>query len=174
MATDIKDLWIGDLVVLSASGREGKFAGISLDGRARIDVLGKIILVKANQISLKPITDAFPDHLLTDLLEDRSVSTKSNNIFKVKVGHSIDLHIDKLAPEMTNDFPGKIIEFQLLTCKKFIDEALRLRHPVITIIHGKGQGVLKKEVEALIQSYTSARFKISKNDGGAIEVWFDG
>ncbi len=166
----IKDLWVGDWVVLETSQRVGKYVGMAPDGRARIQIGDKIVLVKEGSLTLKPEVEGFPDHLLADFLEDKQ-SIGSPKPIKVKFEHTIDLHIDKLAPDMTNDFPGRIIEFQLAKCREFVQEAIRLRYPHITIIHGKGQGVLKKEVEALLNSYHEARFKVSKNDGGAIEVW---
>jgi dsDNA-specific endonuclease/ATPase MutS2 len=166
----IKDLWVGDFVILSASKRIGKFVSVSGDGRGRFEVGDKIVLVAEGSFVLKPEEDNFPNHLLNDFLEDKA-QTATRKAVKVKFDHTIDLHIDKLAPELTNDFPGRIIEYQLSKCKQFIEEAIRLRYPHITIIHGKGQGVLKKEVEALLGSYPESRFQVSKNDGGALEVW---
>ena len=124
MPIDINDLWIGDLVILAKSGREGKFSGKAADGRARIAIDQKILLVPIDHLSLKPIIDTFPDHLLDNLLEDISPVRSQSNPLKIKVNHTIDLHIDKLNPEMTNNFPGKIIEFQLAQCKIFIEDAL--------------------------------------------------
>ena len=166
---DIKSLWIGDLLKTS-SGKIVKFEGIAGDGRARVNYLGKILLVDANNISLEKEEDDFPHHLLQDFLEDKLAKEKSKPL-KIKINNTLDLHIEVLAPEMKNDYPGRIIEYQMLRCKQFIEDAITRRLPHITIIHGKGTGTLKNEVESLLRSYHEMRFQVSKNDGGAIDVW---
>jgi hypothetical protein len=148
---------------------------MSVDGRARIQSEGKVFLVAGENLKLKPEADSFPHHLLDNLIEDTTSSflkqeqktSKSPNL-----PNSIDLHIEVLAPQMTGMPAGSIIEYQLEACKNFIMASIAANKQHVTIIHGKGQGVLKREVEALLATFgQQARFKIPKNDGGAVEVW---
>jgi DNA-nicking Smr family endonuclease len=167
----LKDLWVGDQLLLKSSGRVGKFVSIAVDGRARIDISGKIVLSTPDNLEVYEEKDGFPDHLLQDLLEDRNKAQPQTQPLKIKINHTIDLHIEKLSPNFREDVPGQIIDYQMKACKAFVEEAIARKLPHITIIHGKGQGILKTEVESLLKSYNVARFLVSKNQGGALEVW---
>ena len=90
MIDDLKDLWIGDKLLIKSSMRSGTFAGISSDGRARILIDGKVILVKATNIELVPEPN-FQNYELMDASEDQKKSFKSLN---PHTNAMIDLHID--------------------------------------------------------------------------------
>lgn len=47
----------------------------------------------------------------------RIKTLKTKTPLKIKFEHTLDLHVDKLAPHMENDIPGRIIEFQLQKVK---------------------------------------------------------
>ena len=73
---------------------------------------------------------------------------------------------------MENQLPRYILEFQKQKCLEFIQYAITKNYPVIHIIHGKGQGVLKSEIEHMLKQYNHVvKWTFSKNDGGAVEVW---
>ncbi|HMU04390.1 MAG TPA: Smr/MutS family protein, partial [Saprospiraceae bacterium] len=91
----------------------------------------------------------------------------------IKFDHTLDLHLEKLAPHMQNELPARILEFQVQKSEVFIREAISKKYPHITIIHGKGAGVLKEQIEAQLKGFPQVRFTFSKNGGGAVEVWLD-
>ncbi|MCZ2101097.1 MAG: Smr/MutS family protein [Chitinophagales bacterium] len=168
---DLKLLWIGDTVKIISSGRVGKFEGLNKEGKARIAVQEKVFLATAN--NLEKLEDEKPyefdiDHFLE---EEKQKEQKQKTPLKIKLNNLLDLHIDKLAPHMVNELPQRILEFQLAESEKFIKEAIRLNYPQITIIHGKGQGVLKEAITHQLGGFSQVRFTFTKNQGGAVEIW---
>ena len=69
--------------------------------------------------------------------------------------------------------PARIIAFQLDKCKAFIQHAIDARMNIITIIHGKGEGVLRAEVHHLARLFDEVKFVIPKENSGATEVWLE-
>jgi hypothetical protein len=169
---DLQSLWIGDLL-LTKSQKIVRYEGKHVDGRARVKFGDKILLVHASQLDIYHEKEDFPHHLIENLLEDSNFSQEEARKVNQKLKTQIDLHIDVLAPEMREDYPGKILEYQILKCKEFIDQAIASRYSQITVIHGKGKGALKLEVLALVSKYPQIRFTISKHQDGAVELWID-
>ncbi len=168
---DLNSLWIGDLVQVVSSGRQGKFEGLNKEGKARVSIDDKIFLVTDN--NLRPVSEKeyFPD--IHEFLQNDSQQDKKSEPLKIKFDHTIDLHLEKLAPHMQNELPARILEFQVQKSEAFIKDAISKKYPHITIIHGKGEGVLKAQIEEQLKSFTQVRFTFSKNGGGAVEVWLD-
>lgn len=158
---DINELWIGDLVQILSSGKQGKFMGKSKDGRARVAFQDKILLVKGS--NLQTYEEVIPDDLEglieNDVPKTTSTTTKFNPI--------LDLHIEKLNPTIRNSQPEHILNFQLKTCENFIEKAIELGKSNITIIHGRGSGRLKAEVIHLLGYYDRVMMIESANNGGA-------
>ena len=155
--------WIGDRVVLKKSGRQGTFEGISAGGKARIKVGDKVILTTADNIN-----------------EIKEVTSKSLNLEEEeKVHHhgfqefvpEIDLHIEVLDPTLKNQVPQMILSRQVSACRDYIARAISLRRREITIIHGKGMGQLKLEVESLLAGFDEVIDMRSTHDGGATIVF---
>lgn len=166
---NLKTLWIGEKILIKSSGKSGTFEGIGKDGKARILTGGKILLVTETNIEVLPEAEYFPD-INNMLVEDERKHPKPTSL-KITFDHTLDLHIDKLAPHMENEMPARILEFQLQKSESFIKEAIKLNYPHITIIHGKGQGVLKQAIEHQLGQFSQVKFTFSKNGGGAVEVW---
>ena len=165
----LKDLWVGESVLIRSSGKTGKFEGINKEGKARIRVESKILLVTGDNLDVVPEIEHFPD--IHDFLNAENKSENKTKPLKIKFDHTLDLHIDKLAPHMENELPARIMEYQLRKSDLFIREAIDKNYPHITIIHGKGQGVLKEAIEHQLNEFHQIRFTFSKNGGGAVEVW---
>jgi len=125
---ELANLWIGDAVRLKSSGRTGRFAGVNADGKARIDIEGKVILSGAANLELVPETQHYTD-------------------------------IDR------------ILEYQLTQSESFMRQAIEQKMPHVTIIHGKGQGVLREAVEQQVRQFSQVKITFSKNGGGALEIW---
>ena len=170
---DLKDLWIGDRVRLISSGREGRFEGLNSDGKARIKVGQAVIITNERNLEMVPEKEVFPD--IDKILQEEEnlrISTPKSpgkaNIYKDSV---LDLHIEKLAPQMKGESSGRIMEYQLRESEVFIKSAIAKGNPHITIIHGKGQGILKEAIEHQLKLFPEVKITFSKNGGGAVEVW---
>ena len=85
---------------------------------------------------------------------------------------SIDLHMEVLNPSLQHGRPERIVDIQIKAAKEFIDKSIAHGTKQILIIHGKGEGVLKSEIDHLLSLYDEVKFTFSKNNGGATEVWF--
>ncbi|MFZ1749602.1 MAG: Smr/MutS family protein [Saprospiraceae bacterium] len=167
---NINDLWIGDRVTIKSSGREGVFVGIHQQGKARIKVNDKILLIQPHNLELISEKEYFFD-IDQYLKEDEAPKKPTARATKGNIGHSIDLHIEVLAPHMTHDKPAFILEYQLKMSQEFIRESIARKSSHITIIHGKGQGVLKTAIEHQLSLVDQVKITFSKHGGGAIEVW---
>jgi dsDNA-specific endonuclease/ATPase MutS2 len=172
---DPKELWIGDLLFLTKSGRIGKFAGLSPDGKIRVDCGDKIVKAapKAIQIHHEPKIDYALLEITKESPTDKKKVNKTINVINNALETFIDLHIEVLAPELKNEPNGKIVEFQLEASRRFIENALTSRKYSIKIIHGKGQGVLKREIHGLLQTISGVKLFTESSDGGSTEVWLD-
>jgi dsDNA-specific endonuclease/ATPase MutS2 len=162
----ISELWIGDLLKLKRSGRIGKFAGISSEQKIKVKVDGKIILTTPGNLEHAP-----DNHSETEskFIPRPSISKQTPN----SIDNVIDLHMDVLNPSMVHARPERIIDYQVNAAENFIKSAIEKQLPKIEIIHGKGAGVLKMEVEHLIHLYSDhikAQFPLNK--GGSVELWF--
>ncbi len=167
---NLKDLWVGDTVKMKASGKTGKFLGINADGKARIQSEGKIILTLAQNLELIPEKELQFD-IDEFLKRDHDASQATLEPLKIKFDHTLDLHINKLAPHLENEVSPRILEYQLQQSEIFIKNAIEKKYPHITIIHGKGQGVLKQAIEHQLSLFHQVKITFSKNGGGAVEVW---
>lgn len=163
----LTDLWVGDQVILVNSGRKGRYEGRDKNGRIRVNIGGKVILTTIKNLQIAP--EEKPPLFDFDE-EDIDTPKLKPNIGQYK--KSIDLHIETLAPERKNDLPGQILEFQLQECQRFIRHAINKKFPHVTIIHGKGEGVLKSEVDMLLHEFKEFNLKYTVNNGGATEVYF--
>ena len=164
---NLDDLWIGDLLVILKSGKEGTFQGIHREkAKARVQVGEKIILVSPQNLSLAPEKKY---NKLEELGFDTPSSPSSLMQERLDFDSVIDLHMEKLQPSKKNDNPIAILEFQLRKLREFIDRAIELKLPKITVIHGKGTGALKMETFNILDSYSEKKsYHPINNEGGVI------
>tara|TARA_B100001758_G_scaffold247942_1_gene268829 strand:+ start:37495 stop:38001 length:507 start_codon:yes stop_codon:yes gene_type:complete len=80
----------------------------------------------------------------------------------------VDLHIELLTTDYHNMSNIEIVQLQLDVCEKNIHKALHSNFTSLQIIHGIGEGTLRKEVHNILREY-KLRFYLSQ-DGGATEV----
>ncbi len=161
---ELSEYWIGDRVKLKESNRTGTFEGISPSGKAQIKVDEKIILSAADNIEELEEEDtrklAFPEEKKVDHVDVQQFNPE------------IDLHIEVLDPTLKNEIPQMIINKQVSACKNHIEQAISLGRREITIIHGKGLGQLKLEVDSLLASYDQVLYTKVIHQGGATAVGF--
>jgi hypothetical protein len=165
---NLDDLWIGDVLRILSTGQVGVFNGLTVD-RLAIIKSDKGVIHHISGGDLELYTE--PEKLLDLVFEDdlphakQSISTFDSN-------DTIDLHYDSLT-QYHHHKRGNILDFQLEKCNDFIVKSLTAGTPYIRIIHGKGEGILKKAVETLLKKYSSQISLSSAHyDGASIDVWF--
>jgi len=168
MSLKKSDLWIGDRLEDRKTGKIGTLVGLGSENNVQIDFMGTIMLV---DLSLLKMAADVSETSKLDLIKDIT-SLKSNHKIINDFKSEVDLHIEKLRPDLAHANVDRIRDVQVAACKKFIEEAIQHKLGIVKIIHGKGRGVLKNEVLHLVKLSDHYHFHTSANDGGAIEVWF--
>jgi len=163
------DFWIGDWVKDPKTGLIGKYEG-KIDFQAKINVQGKFYFVKESDLTI--LTDAQIEKHLEKKKKSTSNKKKTAPGRKKTLNfeNSLDLHIEKLAPHLVGKRAELIVVHQIQKCRSFIFEAIKRKQISITIIHGKGTGALKMEVEHLLMEFDEVYFTKSINNGGGIEL----
>ncbi len=150
-----------------SSGRIGKFEG-EVNGKAKVKVNDKLLLVAVNDLKLLDEKDVPKATIPTSKIKHYG-KVKSK---KINFDLPLDLHIEKLAPSMINQRTEIILNYQIKSAKEFIEKAIEKRRATITIIHGKGIGALKMEIDYLLNQYPEVYFRKTVNNGGAVEIIF--
>ena len=106
-----------------------------------------------------------------DLSNDKDVSADSENIKKVANNLNVvklDLHIENLSSDYQMMTNFEIIQIQIKKCEDLIMKSLNSHVHKLIIVHGIGEGVLKKEVHELLDRYELRYFE--SLNGGSTEV----
>jgi dsDNA-specific endonuclease/ATPase MutS2 len=167
---NLDELWIGDWVRIINKNLSGTYEGRTSAGKAKVKTQKLIVLVEASNIVKIPDPE-----VEQDIKKDLSDFREPSKIVKASEFITfLDLHIEKLNPNMVNSLPERILDIQIQSCVAYVEQAIDLHIPIVTIIHGKGTGLLKAEVEHILADYKeNIRFTFDKNNGGAVEVWFN-
>lgn len=155
----LEDLWIGDGIMSTKSGKKGTFEGIA-KGKVRMKVGKKIFLVNPNYLVLHEVK-------IAKKIKDNTAEKYQEEAFS---GDVIDLHIDNLNHAMSNANPIHILDYQIRKCNAFLDYMIKKRKLRAVIIHGIGTGQLKSEVINLIKSKPEVQQFSEINNGGAQEI----
>jgi len=159
---NLKDIWIGEIVQIISSGRTGFFEGLNKEGKARINSKGKIYLATAKNLRLYKSAQS-QDHWVTE--EDQPVKKSISDFVK-----TLDLHIEKLRPDLETALPERILDYQVKAFENYLEEALSLGINTVTIVHGKGKGILKQSILALIKNDKRIKLHTEIHAGGALEL----
>jgi len=159
---DSAKLWIGDLVKLKKSGRNGKYEGDKV-GKARVNINGKIVITPYSNLELFIAAE-------TDI--DLGLEFQTPISKPIPFDSILDLHVEKLNPLLEGNRPERIRDYQIEAAKSYIEKAIKRRHYQIEIIHGKGTGVLKSEVHHLLSLYSEVKYHLPTRNGGGTEVLF--
>ncbi len=111
-----------------------------------------------------------------DIQPQKKYNTPTFKSDKVERGvPEFDLHIEKLVKNSRGMSNYDILTIQTETAKRHIEFSMRNRIPKIVFIHGVGEGVLKAELDFMLNRYEGISFQdanYQKYGLGATEVYF--
>lgn len=126
---------------------DGTFVIEDEDGFRRKLNAGEICKIHAEDIPV----DLIPDE--KDAVSGkRSGTNRNNGIWE------IDLHIDALLDSMEGMTNHDIVQYQMRSLKRFLEDAKAKKARRILIIHGVGEGVLRREVHDYLRGIDGAVF----------------
>ncbi|HQU52004.1 MAG TPA: Smr/MutS family protein [Saprospiraceae bacterium] len=170
MGIDLKKLWVGDLVWIKSLQQQGTYRGLHHTNKAIVLIGDTLIMVAGTDLELLP--EEVDDGTDPFLLELQKEIPKEHPEW-MNFSRSLDLHLEAINPGLEHASPSRALTFQIEQAKKYLERAIKLKIPSVVIIHGKGTGVLKMELEHLLGAYSAIRHFHSINEGGALEIWFD-
>jgi hypothetical protein len=93
-----------------------------------------------------------------------------------KTVHEIDLHIEKLSADCKRMGASEILYIQLTEFRKALDLAIATHQHALIIIHGIGKGVLKNEINTILDQTNGIHKYVNEYDirygYGATKVFF--
>jgi DNA-nicking Smr family endonuclease len=162
----IDDYWIGDRVWIAHlhcegifEGTQGEMAVVKVKGRKELVAFPE--LTRLDEPAHEPGVD--PDDY-----SGRQVGKFSD----ISLDDTLDLHIDTLNPGLIHAGPEQILAHQRIRLKDYIRKAIDQRKYKVTIIHGKGEGVLRSEVLHMLAGMAEIERVQHELHGGAVVVFF--
>jgi dsDNA-specific endonuclease/ATPase MutS2 len=160
----------GDFVSVIDNDINGKIINIQGNRITIEDEFGFPYYYNANQIILrKPLEEILSEKVIhKDKITKKSKRSRRNKIDFLE----IDLHIHQITNTNRNMSNHDILTYQLHHAKNKMQEAIKKRIPKVIYIHGKGKGVLKKELQKMLRQFPVEIRDASyeKYGFGAIEV----
>lgn len=166
---DWETLWVGDDLWDKEYKRLVKFKSKNAN-IVEVNYQEQLFISNVNQLRLPTDQELYVANDIAEIDMPSIQKMKSNT---KDPGKTIDLHLDQLPDYIQQADPTRLLDLKIKHCKNYIGAALENHHKIITIIHGKGTGILKQEVLAMLNNMEKIRFVIPTQDGGATEVWFD-
>lgn len=166
-----EDHWIGDWVIVTSSHHQGKYAGLSKNGKANIHVgMQSMLEVDFEDISLAEEPNSYDQqNQVTVGLEDTTSSKAKKK--KTSFTDRLDLHFEVLQSIEKKELHEHILEFQLRVCSDFIKFNIQKKRKILHVVHGKGDGTLKREVERLLQSFPEVTLIVPRVHNGSLDIW---
>jgi dsDNA-specific endonuclease/ATPase MutS2 len=131
-----------------------------------------LVKIEVDQYELSKFSD-----INNDFLKEKIKQTKTKvSLFKKQkqeVIMEVDLHIHKLIKSFKGLDNYDMLNLQLDTAKRKVEFAIHKGIPKIVFIHGVGEGVLKSELQSLLNKYPVKHYDAAyKQYGlGATEVY---
>ena len=123
-----------------------------------IDVSGEIIKISEPQEELLKSVDSLPEKKpLKPLRIIGKIDLKQDK--KGRSRGEYDLHIEKLGVPFKGKSNGEIVQIQLDKARVFVDQSIIAGKREIILVHGVGNGALKKAVHKLLRSYYGISFE---------------
>lgn len=132
----------------------------------------ELVKIETEQHELSKFSD-----INNSLLKEKiSQNTPKKSLFKKEkkeVVLEVDLHINQLTKSTRNMDNFDMLNLQLDTAKHKVEFAISKRIPKIVFIHGVGEGVLRTELQRLLNKYPVKFYDASykKYGLGATEVY---
>lgn len=141
------DLKPGDKVLITTLNQKGYVIALS-DDKKEVQVQVGILKIKVPINNLKKMSEQ-----QTPKMIKRNFQTMKNKF--VTISPQIDLR-------------GKISEEAVILADKYLDDAYLANLKVVTIIHGKGTGVLRKSIHELLKNHIHVKdYRLGRyNEGG--------
>ena len=173
-------LEIGNKVAVLDDVLKGKIINIigddvsveTTDGMVFTFKSSELVKIGIDQHELTKFSD-INNHLLK---EKTAKNPSKKSLFKKEkneVIFEVDLHINQLTKSTKNMDNYDMLNLQLDTAKRKIEYAISKRISKIVFIHGVGEGVLKSELQRLLNKYPVKHYDASykKYGLGATEVY---
>lgn len=161
---EIDNLWIGDKLISIKSGLRGRFEGIHKSGKIRVK--------NNNKIHLIPRENLMPDDTEEEDVDLEFLSERKTLRFPAEIKDTIDLHIEKLRPDLLNALPERIVDIQIKAFTNQLSIWKDSGYKIVTVIHGKGAGVLRAHIRELLRFEPSIQSFQSINNDGATQIVF--
>ena len=166
-----KKFEIGDKVKFIRSNDYGIIQSIISERKVQVEDSSKFLsIVNVDEIiPFDKSTNSVSSY--GDLTSNKEKNNNAKNLKKVISNLNVvklDLHIENLSADyhmMTN---FEIIQIQIKKCEDLIMKSLNSNVYKLIIVHGIGEGVLKKEVHDLLNRYQLRYFE--SLNGGSTEV----
>jgi hypothetical protein len=133
----------------------------------------ELVKIDGNQKDLLHYNEA-SNHLLQNKISNTEHKRKSAfKKTKNEIVFEVDLHINKLVKSSVGLDNYDMLNLQLDTAKRKLEYAIQKRISKVVFIHGVGEGVLKSELQYLLQKYPVKYYDASyqKYGLGATEVY---
>lgn len=168
---NLEDIWIGDKIYIKSKSCIGIYEGKLDASTAKVKINNEVF-----EISIEDLDEARPEQHINKSLSKLNKELKKNRATKPpkfvdQQDTKIDLHIESLAPHLSEEAPHDILQHQLMRCEIFITEAIENRLLMVTLIHGIGNGKLKQEIIDILANYPEVNNHFDKAGGGAMEIW---
>lgn len=166
---DPHELWIGDWLMIKSNGIKGQFNGLDEKGNILIRTKDQDkIFVLSSDIEKIPDEQDVLVEIHNESIHEKEQDTEYADDF----GDTLDLHYEELI-QLYPHLSGSKLEFQVDVCTRFIKSAIHSRLPNIQIIHGRGQGILKNEVEYLLKQYNEITIISSNPNLASVDAWLN-
>jgi preprotein translocase subunit YajC len=136
--------------------------------RKELIVIGEELLGDA--INFNEISHAISEKEEKKPVKRPKLRSKDRNLPAMEV----DLHIQQLTRDYKRMSNYDMLSLQLDTAKRQLEFAIGKRIPKVVFIHGVGEGVLRAELEFLVNRYDNLKFydaDFQKYGRGALEVY---
>ncbi|WP_158838247.1 Smr/MutS family protein [Polaribacter sp. L3A8] len=132
----------------------------------------ELVRIGVEQHELSKFSD-INNALLKDKIAQNKPKTSLFKKEKKEIILEVDLHISKLTKSTRNMDNYDMLNLQLDTAKSKVEFAISKRIPKIVFIHGVGEGVLRSELQRLLNKYPVKFYDASykKYGLGATEVY---
>ena len=136
----------------------------------------ELVLIRQDQADLSKYSDISNENMMHKSVDNspkKKSLFKSDQIDKNQPIMEVDLHIGQLTSTTHGMDNYDMLNLQMTTAKQKLEYAIRNRIQKVVFIHGKGEGVLKKELEFLLKKYPVDFYEASfqKYGLGATEVY---